>query len=150
MAPSSGETHQLVAVFETHERAQAAYDQLRDQGIPSSEMKVLDQGQLTGESDGPDNLWDSIRHFFLPAEDTGAYHEGVTRGHAVLFVRPRPQERDRTIAVLDSFEPIDFDAQLETWRSAGWKPLPREIIGPVATRAALPPGTRVRGYVRQP
>ncbi len=102
-----------------------------------------------GESDGRDNLWESIRHFFLPAEDAGAYHEGVTRGHAVLFVRPRPQERDRIVAVLESFEPIDFDAQLETWRSEGWTPIPREVMGPAATRVTLSPGTRVRGYVRQ-
>ena len=148
-APPSSGTHQVLAVFETWERARAAQDQLRENGIPASEMDIVDRDRMTGNSDvdSVDGVWGSIRHFFLPGEDAYAYHEGVNRGHAVLSVRPRPEERDRVIAVLESFRPIDFDAQLEAWREEGWTPAERETLGPAGTRADLPPGTRVRSYV---
>lgn len=146
---SSGETHQVLAVFETRERASAAYDQLRESGIPASEMDIVDRDEATGDADRAAGAWASIRNFFLPVEDAHAYHEGVNRGHAVLSVRPRAGERDRVIGVLESFEPIDFDAQLEAWQAEGWAPTAGETMGPAGIRADLPPGSRVRSYVHQ-
>lgn len=150
-ASPSDETHQVIAVFETRERAKAAHDQLRESGIPASEMDIVDREDEAGDSD-PDSgvgAWASIRNFFLPNADAHAYHEGVNRGHAVLSVRPGAGERDRVIAVLESFEPIDFDTRLATWQAEGWRSTARETMGPPGTRADLPPGSRVRSYVHQ-
>ncbi len=65
-------------------------------------------------------LWASIRSMFVPEEDAHGYAEGVERGHAMLVVRPRPEQREEAVRILESYEPIDFDARQAQWRESGW------------------------------
>jgi len=147
--------HQLIAVFETHERARAARDRLVDEGIPSSEMDILNREETTGVTDAQTTagVWTALRRFFIPQGEAYGYAEGVNRGHAVLAVRPRFEERERIVQILESFEPIDFDAQLEEWRAEGWAAgphaaMPAEEDGLFGRRADDLRSARVRGYVR--
>ncbi len=112
--------HQLVVVFETFEQARAARDRLVDEGISTSDMDLLSRDEMTGQTESHDGVWASIRRFFVPEEDAHAYAEGISRGQAVLAVRPPAGEREHVVRVLESFEPIDFDARLEEWRAEGW------------------------------
>jgi uncharacterized protein (TIGR02271 family) len=128
---SPAQEHQLIAVFETLERARAARDRLVEEGVPISDIHQLDRDETAGTAGTRDEgMWDSIRRLFVPQEEAYGYQEGVRRGHAVLAVRVRPEDRERIIRTLEEFEPIDFDTQLEQWRAGGWSP----------QRAATPSG----------
>ncbi len=112
-----------MAVFETFDRARTARDRLAEKGIPAADMDICPsrRGQDTappGQRDDP--AWGFIRRFFVPAEERGSYAEGLRRGHVVLVVRPPADARHRVIELLESFDPVDFDARMEEWRSSGW------------------------------
>lgn len=117
----SGSRHQIVAIFETYKRALAARDRLAEEGIPASEMTILDRDAETGtETETNEGVWASIRRLFVPDDDRHGYAEGIDRGHAVLTVRPSSGEPERIASILESFEPIDFDARMDEWRDTGW------------------------------
>ena len=117
--------NRIVAVYETTERAVTARDLLVKAGVPSGDMQMLDQSQMPGTTPVGDvtdhSIWASIKSLFVPDEDAYGYAEGVRRGHAVLSVDPtNATDRHRVIEVLESTDPIDFDARLEEWRQAGY------------------------------
>ena len=117
--------NRIVAVYETSERAALARDMLVKEGVPPGDVQVLDQSQMpvtTPAGDATDQgIWASIKSLFVPDEDAHTYAEGVRRGHAVLSVDPtNASDRHRIIEVLESTDPIDFDARLEEWRQAGY------------------------------
>jgi stress response protein YsnF len=128
---SPAQEHQLIAVFETLERARAANDRLVEEGAPRSDIRQLDSGEAAGTAGTRDEgVWDSIRRLFVPEEEAYGYQEGVRRGHVVLAIRVRPEDRERIVRTLEELQPIDFDTQLEQWRAEGWSP----------QRAATPAG----------
>lgn len=121
--------NQIVAMYATNEAAQNAKHQLVAAGIPAGTIEVLDQGQTsmgagtTGGADydsGNQGLWGAIKSLFVPDDEAHGYAEGVRRGHSVLVVHPEPGQREQVIDILERTNPIDFDAKLEEWRSAGW------------------------------
>jgi len=125
--PTIGSTHQVVAMFETFERANEARAGLVDAGVPASEMEIVNDDR--GDVAAPDvrreeGAWSSIRQFFFPEEDYRGYEEGLRRGHAMLVVRPGAGERERVIQLLEDFEPVDFDAEVAEWRKTGWQDRP--------------------------
>ncbi|HEX4260987.1 MAG TPA: YsnF/AvaK domain-containing protein [Acetobacteraceae bacterium] len=125
LSPDAGGARQIVAMFETYEEARSARDKLEASGIARSEMDLLDSNAQEGdfdrryESTGT-GLWASIRSMFVPEDDAHGYAEGVERGHAMLVVRPSPEQRDEAVRILESYEPIDFDARQAQWRESGW------------------------------
>lgn len=126
---------QVIAMFETLERARGAREQLLKEGIPRGEIDIVNQHAEDAHANfayerTTEGFWDALRNLFIPGEHAAGYAEGLSRGHAMLAVRPAsPEEHDRVEAILESFEPIDFDVQEEAWRNAGW-------TGP--SRAAAP------------
>ena len=117
--------NRIVAVYETTERASAARDMLIKAGVPAGAIEMLDQSQMaptTPAGDATDHgIWGSLKSLFVPDEDAYGYAEGVRRGHAVLSVDPTSAtDRHHVIEVLESTDPIDFDARLEEWRQAGY------------------------------
>ncbi len=145
---------QVIAVFETLERARGAREQLLKEGIPRREIDIVHQHGEDAHANfayerTAEGFWDALRNLFIPGEHAAGYAEGLARGHAVLAVRPAStEEHDRVEAILESFEPIDFDAQEEAWRKAGWtgsgrQTLPVDAAGrPMTDRDA----TRLRSY----
>lgn len=129
--------NRIVAVYETTERAASARDLLVKAGVPSGDMQLLDQAQMPGTTPAGDvtdhGIWSSLKSLFVPDEDAYGYAEGVRRGHAVLSVDPsNATDRLRVIEVLESTDPIDFDARLEEWRQAGYANPFSEAIGAAA------------------
>jgi hypothetical protein len=134
--------NQIVAMFENDEKAQVARDALVSNGIPESAIHVSNKGEgVTDVSNAEDNggLWGVIKSLFMPDVEAHAYGEGLRRGHAVVVVQPTAEmDRHRIITVLESSNPVDFDAKLEEWRQAGYNYSSSSAAGaPTATGAAM-------------
>ena len=136
---------QIVTLYETPADAAAARDAVVAAGVPFAAVKLIDRqaneleaGVDYERQDG--GLWGVIRSFFV-GDDSQAhgYAEGVRRGHAVLMVSPPPGMRLAAVHALESAHPIDFDARLEEWRSAGWDNLHAQQVQ--AQAAATSGGT---------
>jgi hypothetical protein len=117
---------QVLVMFETYERARAARDLLVENNVPRAAIDVLH-----GEADAEDSavpyerseegFWGAVRSFFSAGEEPQhGYAEGLRRGHALLRVRPPAGTRLEVVRLVATTDPIDFDARLEEWRSAGW------------------------------
>ena len=118
--------NQIVAMYETDTQAQAARSSLLSNGIPERAIRITDRSQ-DNFSGGVDyersdaGLWGAVKSLFMPDEEAHGYAEGVRRGHAILIVQPdATMDRHRIIEVLESSDPVDFDAKLEEWRQAGY------------------------------
>lgn len=135
MAPSGHDTHlydpeaqdnQIVALYNTDAEAQAARDKLVASGVDSGAVQVMarDADRMAGGVDydkGDQGLWGSIKSLFMPDDEAHAYNHAVDKGHAMVVVTPaRTANRNQIIDVLESTDPIDFDAKLEEWRQAGY------------------------------
>ena len=133
--------NQIVALYETEQHARAARDALIAASIPERAIRITDreQDRFVGGVDYEQNdggLWGAIKSLFVPDEDAHGYAEGVSRGHAMLVVHPdATMDRHRIIEVLESTNPVDFDAKLEEWRQAGYS-----YPGSGATTGALAAG----------
>jgi len=118
--------NQIVAMYETEARARAARDALVSNGVPERAISITsgEQGRLAGGVDyerSDSGLWGSIKRLFMPDEEAHGYAEGVRRGHAILVVQPdATMDRHRIVELLESTDPVDFDAKLEEWRQAGY------------------------------
>lgn len=124
---TSSPTHdnQIVAMFDTYAQARAARDKLAESGVASNEMDILDRNAETTDSSvsyerNSEGFWGALKGFFMPEEDSHTYAEGLERGHAMLVVRPRPAQREQVVTMLESFNPIDFDARESEWKQGGW------------------------------
>lgn len=128
MAPAAGQaTHdnQIVAMFETYAQAKAARDKLTASGVAASSIDILDRNAQASDSSvaydrNSEGFWGALKGFFMPEEDSHAYAEGLERGHSMLVVRPEPAHREQVVTMLESFNPIDFDARESEWKQSGW------------------------------
>lgn len=123
--PDASDDH-IVTMYETFEQAEAARQALAAIGIPEANLQVT-HNRPEEFSAGVDyeneaqGLWSGLLAMVgLSPTHRHGYAEGVRRGHALLVVRPLPGQRQDAVRVLEASGPIDFDARLEEWRSAGW------------------------------
>ncbi len=118
--------NQIVALYDTRAHADAAREKLLAAGVDSSTVQVMDKGadQMAGGVDyeaGNQGLWGSIKSLFMPDEDAHAYNHAVSAGHAMVVVTPNAKSnRSHIIEVLETTNPLDFDAKLEEWRQSGY------------------------------
>ena len=135
---------QIVTVYETAQDAEVARSAVIAAGVPDTAVRLVDRNPEAFEAgvdyethDG--GLLGAIRSFFT-GDDSRAhgYTEGVRRGHAVLITNPPPGLRLAAVKALESANPINFDARLEEWRSAGWDNLHAEqaAVGQAAARVS--------------
>lgn len=122
---SSGSVRHLAAMYETHAQAHATREKLADAGIASGDMNILDHSAgptdpSFGNEQTDAGLWGAIKRMFMPDNDAHAYAEGVTRGHSMLYVRPKAEQLETAIDILEDSGPLDLDARESEWRSAGW------------------------------
>lgn len=119
--------NQIVALYESEEKAGVARDKLIAAGVPAGALKVMERGadRMAGGVDyesGNQGIWGAIKSLFMPDEDAHAYSHAIGRGHAMVVVTPtRDMDRHHVIEVLESTDPMDFDAKLEEWRQAGYQ-----------------------------
>ncbi len=122
--------NQIVALYNTRADADAAREKLLAAGVDSGAVQVMDKGadQMAGGVDyesGNQGLWGSIKSLFMPDEDAHAYSHAMGAGHAMVVVTPNATtNRNQIIEVLESTNPLDFDAKLEEWRQSGYNYAP--------------------------
>lgn len=154
MAPATtGATHsnQIVAMFETYEQARTARDKLTASGVAAGSIDILDRNAQANDSSisyerNSEGFWGALKGFFMPEEDSHAYAEGLERGHSMLVVRPQPAQREQVVTMLESFNPIDFDARESEWKQSGWTgayagaatTATMPVTKPVATAPVMP------------
>ena len=123
-ASTGANERQLIAVYETYDRACSARDELIGAGIPADDIEILDTKESGWQEDGDglqsEGFWGALKRLFSPEEDTHHYAEGLRRGHTVLAVRPSAELHGRAVEVLERTEPLDFDARVSDWRNEGW------------------------------
>ena len=113
--------NQIVAVYETRTRAEAARDALISAGVMQSSIHVLDatanntqSGTAVGEE--TEGFWGAMKNLFAPEDDYNSYHHAISRGHAMVVVTSDAgMDRQHVIQVLEQSDPIDFDAQRQDW-----------------------------------
>ena len=147
--------HHLVAVYETETDAEAARISLIQAGLEPGEVQMsraasADDRRVT-ETTAFENksFWGKLKDMmaFAPPHHHALFAEGLLRGHAILTLSPPAAARERMVALLESTNPIDFNARQSEWRAAGWQaPAERgpSAVGRVHTYAAdqvtgLPP-----------
>ena len=122
--------NQIVALYDTRAHADAAREKLLAAGVDGGAVQVMDKGadEMAGGVDyeaGNQGLWGSIKSLFMPDEDAHAYSHAVGAGHAMVVVTPNATtNRNHIIEVLESTNPLDFDAKLEEWRQSGYNYAP--------------------------
>ena len=147
--------HHLVAIYETEADAEAARVTLIKSGVEPDEVQMsraasADDVRVT-ESTAFENksFWGKLKDMmaFAPPHHHELFGEGLLRGHAILTMSPPAVARDQMIALLESTNPLDFNARQQEWRASGWTapstPAPASV-GRVHTYAAdqvtgLPP-----------
>ncbi len=104
-------SYTVVGVFDTPQAAQAAAQQLRQQGFAMEDMRITDsslhetsvarRGDTDGDGDRDSGVIDGIRNFFSDLfsnddereREVGGYAQAVTRGGAVIKVDVDSEER---------------------------------------------------------
>lgn len=118
--------NQIVALYDTDADANMARDKLIAAGVDSSAVRVVARSadRMAGGVDydaGDQGIWGAIKSLFVPDDEAHAYNHAIGRGHAMVVVTPMGNaDRHHIIEVLESTDPIDFDAKLEEWRQSGY------------------------------
>ena len=118
--------NQIVALYETDADARAARDALVAAGLEPGAVQVTDRqaDPMAGGVDyekGDQGIWGVIKGLFMPDHDAHAYNHAIEKGHAMVVVTPTAAtDRHHIIEVMESTDPINFDAKLEEWRQAGY------------------------------
>lgn len=128
----------VVAVFDNQSDAQDAKSELREMGIPDSDVSItanesaggsLEHMEVAGRDDTSHlSFGERIAHFFRSMfgsddedERVGHYSEAVRRGSCVLTVRLADNaELDAVSDVLNRHDAIDIEDRAEQWRTQGW------------------------------
>ena len=146
---------QIVAMFETPDDARAALGRLAAEGLAGDAVitdRTPDGANAGVNSEGGNTgLWGALKGLFAPDDEVHGLAEGVNRGHALLVLHPELESRRRVIELLEASHPIDFDARLEQWRTAGWENLYSQQSGSltrdrVGQRDTTRGGERIRTY----
>jgi uncharacterized protein (TIGR02271 family) len=128
MRPASDDTGQVVAMFETYDRARAARDALVSAGIDRTRLEILAQSGTAQDASfnydrNEEGIWGAIKRFLMPDEDTHVYAEGIRRGYAMLVVRTGLGDQEQIIHLLESQDAVDVETHAADWRQSGWSGL---------------------------
>ena len=124
-AAISDDGSQIVAMFETYDRAQIARDALVSAGLDRSRIELLDRAETEDDTSvryerNEEGFWAGVKHLFVPDDERHLYAEGIHRGHALLVVHGSSAEQDWIISLLESQNPLDVETHAAQWRQTGW------------------------------
>jgi len=98
----------VVSVYDTTDKAKAALNVLKNSGIDTSDVSIIDKKTLgTGIDHQHVGLWRRLFGENVWDHEAAVYGDTVQRGGAILSVRG-PQERTAKImSILDAHQPVD-------------------------------------------
>ena len=136
----------VTAFFDTRDAADQARDDLVAAGVPSAAVRVAGGQTTMAEPPHPHGFWESLKEFFVPAEDRHMYAEGLRRGGFALSVETDSAAYDRVLDILDRDGAVDMDERSAGWRDEGWSGLTGPT--PIGERemAYVPSGSATGGF----
>jgi uncharacterized protein (TIGR02271 family) len=57
----------------------------------------------------------------IPKEHAQAYAEGIRRGGTLLTVHAQDNQADRAVKILEQYNPVDINRQMESWQGSNWQ-----------------------------
>lgn len=120
-------SHVITAIFNGHDNAEQARNELLDSGLLSSDAIQLSRkdGERIAQSSDDESFGDEIKSFFQRlfsdddhTQDASLYSEAVQRGGYVLTVNvPDENQVDEVANVLNRYDPVDIDELSSQWES---------------------------------
>jgi len=116
--------NRMVVMYATRAASEAARDNLAAQ-IPSIDAQIVEEtadhaNAGVNSEGGNTGLFGALKGLFAQDAEVHGLAEGVRSGQALLVIHPAPGIREQIISLIEATNPINFDAKLERWRSAGW------------------------------
>jgi len=116
--------NRIVVMYDTRAAAEAARESLVEQ-VASIDAQVVEEtadhaNAGVNSEGGNTGLLGAVKGLFAQDDEVHGVAEGVRHGQALLVVKPASGTREQIISLIEGTNPINFDAKLEQWRSAGW------------------------------
>lgn len=117
----------MVVMYDTRAAAEAARNTLVAQ-VPSIDAQIVEEttdhaNAGVNSEGGNTGLFGALKGLFAQDAEVHGLAEGVRSGQALLVIHPAPGIREHIISLIETTNPVNFDAKLERWRSAGWENL---------------------------
>lgn len=129
----SVQDNRMVVMYDTRAAAEAARDRLAAQ-ISSINAQIVEEtadhaNAGVNSEGGNTGLFGALKGLFAQDAEVHGLAEGVRSGQALLVIHPAPGSREQIISLIEATSPVDFDAKLERWRTAGWDNLEANRAG---------------------
>jgi len=109
------------AIFDTQKDAERAQQRLGEIGIPTSDIRIINQTSAGGAKLEHHSFWDSIKEFFFHEEDKRVYSEGLRRGGYLLAARVSEEHVGAATRTLQDCNPVELEGRTAQWRAEGWQ-----------------------------
>ena len=108
------EWEKVVSVYETTDKAKAALNVLRNSGIDTSDVSLLDRNTIGAGIDQQHiGLWRRLFGQNVWEHEADVYGDTLRRGGAVLAVRGPKEHIAKIMSILDAHEPVDVHEHAE-------------------------------------
>lgn len=121
-------TNTVVGVFDTHQEAQGAVDELLNNGFDRKDVQIKAATASSADDDSDDSREDGIGGFFRSlfgsddsSRETGVYDEAMRRGSTMVTVNADNDEMlDCAVETLEEYGAVDIDERAIQWTGEGW------------------------------
>ncbi len=136
----------IVVMYGTRAAAEAARESLVAQ-VSSIDPQIVEEtadhaNAGVNSEGGNTGLFGALKGLFAQDDEVHGLATGVRQGQALLVIQPASGTREQIIKAIEGTNPINFDAKLEQWRSAGWNNLeanrPADGSGPATPDPVKP------------
>ncbi|MBV8820716.1 MAG: YsnF/AvaK domain-containing protein, partial [Acidobacteriaceae bacterium] len=133
MAQATTNNATVVGVFRDESTAKSVMNELENLGIPRSRMHLGSRSDWTADAarGGAGLSGQTPQHktgfigwlesLFGSSDDNSHYAEAVRRGNCVLAVDAADTDRDHIVDVMEQYDAVDVDREVENYRQAGYE-----------------------------
>src|SRR5215469_9397796 len=108
------EWEKVVSLYDTTDKAKAALNVLKNSGIDTSDVSLLDRNTLgTGIDHQHVGLWRRLFGENVWEHEAAVYGDTLRRGGAVLAVRGPKERTGKIMSILDAHKPVDVHERAE-------------------------------------
>ncbi|MEX2673169.1 MAG: YsnF/AvaK domain-containing protein [Phycisphaeraceae bacterium] len=113
------DTTRVAALFDRREDADAARQELIDNGFNAEEIRLVDRSENIQGREEQGGFWHNLREMF-GKQDADTYAEAARHSSSVLSVDARGEDRANEAAdILDRHHPVDLDERVAEQRRQG-------------------------------